>query len=100
TLLELISGEAIVYSDGGGKVKAAIRPIQSRSHVLAFLYGVVKKAPEGLRFEVENANSQPALVTYINDDIHSVTSLYIENENIRELYITMNPDKLKGIKKK
>lgn len=99
-LLELISEDAIVYSDGGGKVKAAIRPVQSRPHVLAFLFGVVKKAPAGIRFEVENANSQPALVTYINDDIHSVTSFFIENENIRELYITMNPDKLKDVKKK
>lgn len=93
-LLELVSENAIVYSDGGGKVNAAIRPIQSRANVLALLYGVLKKAPEGFHFKLENANSQPAIVTYINDQIHSVMSFYISDDTIREMYITMNPDKL------
>lgn len=94
TLLELVSENAIIYSDGGGKVKAAIRPIQSRDHVLAFLYGILKKAPEGFHFQMESANSQPAVVTYINDNIQSVISFYISDAIIREMYITMNPDKL------
>ena len=45
-LLELISDKVTLYSDGGGKVKAAIRPINSLSNVIAFLYGISKKAPE------------------------------------------------------
>ena len=60
-LLELISENVTLYSDGGGKVKAAVRPIESRSNVLAFLYGIVKKVPEDFYFEVKNVNGQPAI---------------------------------------
>ncbi len=60
-LLELISEKVTLYSDGGGKVKAAVRPIESRSNVLAFLYGIIKKVPEDFYFEVKKVNGQPAI---------------------------------------
>src|SRR4051812_18891712 len=44
TLLELLSENVTLYSDGGGKVRAAKRPIHSLPNVLAFLYGIAKKA--------------------------------------------------------
>ncbi|WP_175637899.1 RNA polymerase sigma-70 factor [Metabacillus schmidteae] len=94
TLLELISNNVTLYSDGGGKVTAAIRPIISITNVLALLYGVVKKAPEDFHFEIKNINYQPAIVMYINSKIHSILSFYISDEKINEMYITMNPEKL------
>ena len=60
-LLELISEKVTLYSDGGGKVKAAVRPIESRSNVLAFLYGIIKNVPEDFYFEVKKVNGQPAI---------------------------------------
>ncbi|MBZ5751675.1 RNA polymerase sigma-70 factor [Metabacillus rhizolycopersici] len=93
-LLELISEKVTLYSDGGGKVKAAVRPIESRSNVLAFLYGIIKKAAEDFYFEVKKVNGQPAIVIYMNGKIQSIISFYISNDTINEMYITMNPDKL------
>ncbi|KMY56129.1 RNA polymerase sigma factor [Bacillus sp. FJAT-27231] len=93
-LLELISENVTLFSDGGGKVTAAVRPIVSFSNVLALLYGVIKKAPEDFYVEVKNVNCQPAVVIYMNDKIQSILSFYINNEKIVEMYITMNPDKL------
>lgn len=93
-LLELISNNVTLYSDGGGKVKAAIRPIVSLTNVLAFLSGIVKKAPQGFYFEVKNINAQPGIVFYMNDKIHSILSFYIQNDKINEIYIILNPDKL------
>lgn len=93
-LLELISNNVTLYSDGGGKVTAAIRPIVSITNVLALLYGVIKKAPEDFYFEVKNINYQPAIIIFMDDKIQSILSFYISNEKIVEMYITMNPDKL------
>ncbi|WP_083443646.1 RNA polymerase sigma-70 factor [Ornithinibacillus contaminans] len=93
-LLELISENVTLFSDGGGKVTAAIRPIVSSSNVLSLLYGIMKKAPEDFYFEVKNVNRQPAVVIYMNGKIQSILSFYISNEKIVEMYITMNPDKL------
>lgn len=93
-LLELISDNITLYSDGGGKVKAAVRPIESLSNVLAFLYGIIKKVPEDFYFEVKNVNGQPAIVIYMNGKVQSIISFYISNDKINEIYITINPDKL------
>lgn len=99
-LLELISENVTLYSDGGGKVRAAIRPIISLPNVLALLYGVINKAPEDFYFEVKNVNGQPAIIIYMNNTIQSIMSFYIDHEKIIEMYITMNPDKLPIFKSK
>ncbi|MDM5328488.1 RNA polymerase sigma-70 factor [Neobacillus sp. CF12] len=94
-LLVLLSENVTLYSDGGGKVKAAVRPVMTVSNVLAFLYGIVKKAPEGFSFAIKNVNGQPAIVNYVNHTLHSIISFYICDNGINELYITLNPDKLR-----
>ncbi|MEH7524519.1 RNA polymerase sigma-70 factor [Bacillus sp. JJ1503] len=93
-LLELISENVTLFSDGGGKATAAVRPIVSVSNVLALLYGIMKKASEDFNFEMKNINYQPAIVIYMNGKIHSILSFYISNDKINEMYITMNPEKL------
>ncbi|WP_279401483.1 sigma factor-like helix-turn-helix DNA-binding protein [Piscibacillus salipiscarius] len=80
TLLELISNNVTLYSDGGGKVTAAIRPITSVTNVLALLYGIIKKAPNDLYFRVNSVNYQPAIVIYINGKFHSIISFYISDK--------------------
>ncbi|MFD2446963.1 RNA polymerase sigma-70 factor [Bacillus sp. CGMCC 1.16607] len=94
-LLELISENVTLYSDGGGKITAAVRPIVSLSNVLPFLNGVAKKATGDFYFEVKNVNGQPAIIFSINGKVHSILSFYINNDDkINEMYLTLNPDKL------
>ena len=93
-LLELLSENVTLYSDGGGKVRAAIRPIHSLPNVLAFLHGIAKKTSADYYFEIRNVNGQPAILNYMNSKLHSVISFYIRNDKINEFYIMMNPDKL------
>lgn len=93
-LLELLSENVTLYSDGGGKVHAAIHPIVSVPKVLALLYGVIKKAPDDFYFEVKSVNCQPAIIIYMNGKLQSILSFDIRKEKINEIYITMNPQKL------
>ncbi|MBP2242111.1 RNA polymerase sigma-70 factor (ECF subfamily) [Cytobacillus eiseniae] len=93
-LLELISENVTLYSDGGGKVKAAVRPIVSLSNVLALLFGITKNVPKDFYFEIRNVNHQPAIVIFMNGALHSILSFYIRKDKINEMYLTMNPDKL------
>jgi RNA polymerase sigma-70 factor (ECF subfamily) len=93
-LLKLVSEEVILYSDGGGIVKAAIRPIVSSRNVLSFIFGIIKKMPDDFIFEVKRINGQPAVVNRINGELHSVISFYIINERIKEIYMLLNPEKL------
>ncbi|MED3551742.1 RNA polymerase sigma-70 factor [Cytobacillus praedii] len=93
-LLDLLSENVTLYSDGGGKVHAAIHPIVSVPKVLALLYGVIKKAPDDFYFEVKSVNCQPAIIIYMNGKLQSILSFDIRKEKINEIYITMNPQKL------
>ncbi len=93
-LLELISENVTLYSDGGGKVHAAIRPVVSPSNVLALLYGITKKVPEDFYLDIKNVNGQPAIVIYMNGALQSIMSFYISNNKVHEIYLTVNPDKL------
>ena len=93
-LLELLSENVTLYSDGGGIVRAAIRPIVTPQNVSAFIFGILKKAPADFRIEVKNVNGQPAILIYLNGQLSSITSLFIRNEQIEEIYIILNPNKL------
>jgi len=93
-LLELISDNVTLYSDGGGKVHAAVRPIHSRSNVIAFIFGIVSKAPAHSQVEVKTVNAQPAILISIDGTLQSIISFYIRDECVQEIYFTLNPDKL------
>ncbi|KKI89539.1 RNA polymerase sigma factor [Bacillus sp. SA1-12] len=100
-LLNLISENIILYSDGGGKVRAAIRPIITSSNVTAFLFGIIKKHATNFSFEVKNVNGQPAIIIYMNERIYCIVSFYILEGEIYEMYMTLNPEKLpEGERKK
>ena len=94
TLLELISENVTLYSDGGGKVKAALRPITSFPSCLAFFNGIIKKATGDIGLEISNINHQPAIVIYMNGFLYGIISFYIVQDQISEFYMTINPDKL------
>ncbi|WP_338448792.1 RNA polymerase sigma-70 factor [Niallia oryzisoli] len=91
-IMTLVSEEVVLYSDGGGIVKAAIKPIYSRNHVLSFLTGIAAKAPADLITKFQNINGQLGVVNYINSYPHSVISFQDQNEQITNIYI--NPEKL------
>lgn len=94
TLLELLSENVTLYSDGGGVVRAAIRPISTLPNVSAFLLGILKKAPADFAVKVKNVNGQPGIIIYLNGQLSNIISFFIVNERIEEIYMTMNPDKL------
>ncbi|MCA1041505.1 RNA polymerase sigma-70 factor [Bacillus infantis] len=95
-LLELISENVTLYSDGGGIVRAAVRPILTRQRVLAFLHGITSNLSDDFQFTLTTANGQPAMVNYMNGRIHSTISFSIFDGQIAEIFITMNPEKLGG----
>ena len=41
----LLADDAVLYTDGGGKRKAALNPIYGRDKIVRFLLGVSKKSP-------------------------------------------------------
>jgi RNA polymerase sigma-70 factor (TIGR02957 family) len=101
-LTALLARDVGMWSDGGGKVSAARRPLLGRSEVLNFLIGVQRTAETaGLTRDasltIEDVNSEPALVLRVGQRLESVFVLSIEDETISAIRVVRNPDKLAHI---
>ena len=93
-LMELLTQDISLYSDGGGRASAARKPIYGASKVARFLIGVVKKAPESAIARIVNVNGQPAIALYEDDRPFTVVTIDVAGDEIQGIHIVVNPDKL------
>lgn len=94
-LMSLLAEDVTVWSDSGGKVSPAARhPVQGRDQVARGLIGTLSHAPEGMTFEMIEANGLPALLVRVKGQIVSVLTLEVEGAFIRAMRNVANPDKL------
>ncbi len=93
-LVDLLATDAVLYSDGGGKVPAALAPIEGADRIARFFIGLRKKAPPGLEIRPVRVNGQPGLVTLLNGELVHVLTLDVYDGRIAVCYIIRNPDKL------
>ncbi|CAI8917488.1 RNA polymerase sigma-70 factor, ECF subfamily [Brevibacillus sp. IT-7CA2] len=99
TLLTLLATDAVLLSDGGGKVTAALHPILSGERVASFLFGLIRSLSKRPDISVELAplNNQTGFLIRQDGKIDTVVFLHIEHGVIRNLYFVRNPDKLRFI---
>ncbi|MEV6010516.1 RNA polymerase sigma factor SigJ [Streptomyces sp. NPDC051976] len=92
-LTALLSEDVVAWNDGGGKVRAALRPVVGRARVLAFVTGLLERYSfEDLR--LTEANGQPALRLAL-DGREQVTLFDIREDGlVHGVFAVLNPDKL------
>jgi RNA polymerase sigma-70 factor, ECF subfamily len=93
-MIHLLAEDAVLYSDGGGKARAAARPIEGADKIARFLTGLRSKAQGDVEVRPARVNGRTGVLTFLNGDLVNVVSLDIEDGRIRHLYIVVNPDKL------
>lgn len=96
TLKELFSEDVVAYNDGGGKVRAALRPIVGRDNVLAFVAGLMTRYPID-EIRLAEANGEPAVWTVVGGQGQLVT-IDVRDGLIHAVYGILNPDKLSHIR--
>jgi len=94
SLLEVISPDVVLLTDGGGFKQAALRPIHGRDKVLRFLDAV---AGDGFPVEVVEVNGAPALRVVIDGEVDTVGSVLVEDGLVTGIYIVRNPEKLRRL---
>ncbi|MGZ4468418.1 MAG: RNA polymerase sigma-70 factor [Nocardioidaceae bacterium] len=95
-LLEVLAPDVVLLSDGGGKTRAALRPITGADKVVRWLDGV---RPAGLDVGWTTANGSPAVLLYVDGVLDSVASVWVLGGRVQEIYLVRNPDKLVGVAK-
>lgn len=95
-LTELLHEEVVSWSDGGGRVRAALRPIHGRRKVVAFLAGLNSRYSSG-KAVLGEVNGHPALWTQVGSTSQLV-AIDVHEGRIRGLYSLLNPDKLQRVR--
>ncbi len=94
-LLSMLSDDVVVWTDGGGKVRAAMRPVVGPYRSSRFLLNVAQKV-SGLPLATV-LNGQPATVFVQGDTVMAAMVLDIQEGSIVGVRTVSNPDKLERL---
>lgn len=93
-LLDVLTSEAVLYTDGGGKVQAALRPIHGSDKVIRYFDAIFPKVPKGFTCELYEVNGQTGILVKSGDITFTVVTFQFKGDRISDVYIVMNPEKL------
>jgi RNA polymerase sigma-70 factor (ECF subfamily) len=96
-LVQLLAEDAVLYSDGGGKVAAALVPVRGADHIARFFLGVLKKSPPNMEIRRVRANGQPAILAVVRGQIVILLTFDVVDDRIATCFAVRNPDKLKRV---
>jgi len=92
---EVLVADAVLYSDGGGRVPAATNPIRGRDRILRFVLGVAAKAPPGrLSVKLAKLNGMPGFLLFHEGQLVQATAFQLDTDGVTAIYSVRNPDKL------
>ncbi|HEX7761259.1 MAG TPA: sigma-70 family RNA polymerase sigma factor [Caulobacteraceae bacterium] len=99
-LSNLLTEDAVLISDGGGKRKAALRPMVGREDVMRLIEGLAWRQSAWLTAagaRVVRINGCPGLVLQSDDGPMTLAFEPSHDGRIAAIYIVRNPEKLKGV---
>jgi RNA polymerase sigma-70 factor (ECF subfamily) len=93
-LLDVLSPEVVLVSDGGGLRQAARKPILGAEKVLRFFAGILAKAPGPVTSEQTQVNGAPGLLFRIGGELDGVLAVRLDGSLVAGIYYVRNPEKL------
>jgi RNA polymerase sigma-70 factor (ECF subfamily) len=94
----LLTEDITLFTDGGGKVRAARKPIYGRNKVARFVMGVLGKAPEDMIIRIVEVNGAPGIAIFYGGEPGNLLALDVAHGTIQGISIVLNPDKLGGLR--
>lgn len=102
TLRQLLKEDAVLYSDGGGKVTAARVPVVGSEKIIQGLFNIIQwsQQHEPSVYELCMVNGKSGIVGFHRDSRtpHTVMTIEADAEGITELYSVRNPDKIRRLR--
>jgi RNA polymerase sigma-70 factor (ECF subfamily) len=99
-LTRVLAEDVGFWSDGGGKVLAARRPVFGRDRVVNLFLGFRRTAPalgmplDSVTMDVVEVNGEPAMVVRVAGRLNGVYVMAVEDGAIAAIRVVRNPDKL------
>ena len=98
-LARLLADDAVLYSDGGGKRRAALNPVVGRDRILRFYEGIRAKAGglfSAQRVDPTTLNGLPGFVFHTTDGTETL-AVEVAAGTIVAIYAVRNPDKVRHL---
>jgi RNA polymerase sigma-70 factor (ECF subfamily) len=96
-LLAVLADDVVVWTDGGGKAKAAPTPVMGAAKAARFLIAIARATPEGTEVIEANLNGQPGLLALYRGSAVSAVVLDIAEGRVNAVMVMANPDKLSAV---
>ncbi|MFF9095465.1 RNA polymerase sigma-70 factor [Streptomyces sp. NPDC014776] len=98
-VMELLAPDVTCWSDGGGKVTAARRPVHGADHVARWILGVLAKPQtRGVVAERALINGELGLLMTLGGTPVGALTYDVSDGRIQNLRLQVNPDKLTGVR--
>jgi RNA polymerase sigma-70 factor (ECF subfamily) len=93
-VVRLLSPDVVLVTDGGGKRRAALRPIHGVEKVLRFARGVMERPDAPVSLRLGDVNGEAAILMARPDGLDGTVTLVVDDGLITAIYLVRNPDKL------
>ena len=92
-LLDVLAPDVVLLNDGGGKVRAALRPVVSADKVARLLVGLLSQFPT-LTVRPAIINGGRGALLFLDGALDTVATVHVDGDRIAAVYLTRNPDKV------
>ncbi|MFG2133869.1 RNA polymerase sigma factor SigJ [Streptomyces sp. NPDC048751] len=98
-LLSILAPDVTLWSDGGGKARAGLRPIHGRDNVVRLIAGLVPRSGKGLDIAYRSVNGAPSALLCADGSPYAVLVLDLtpDGDQVCGIYTVANPDKLSHV---
>ncbi|MEA2663391.1 MAG: polymerase sigma-70 factor, subfamily [Candidatus Eremiobacteraeota bacterium] len=101
-LMRLLKEDVVLLADGGGKARAAVNPLVGPDRVARFLIGVMSKHGASITGVIPvSLNGDPGFLVLGDEPgyegLTQTLAIEADAQGIGAIYITRNPDKLRGL---
>jgi RNA polymerase sigma-70 factor (ECF subfamily) len=102
-LMELLAPEVTLWTDGGGKVRQAMRPIIGSANVARWIAGTIQRPYEGVEIadmtaELVDINGGPGIVISGAGRVIGTITLDLDSDGrVVTIHNVANPDKLRAV---
>jgi len=98
-LMAVLAPDVTAWSDGGGKVAAARRPVVGADNVARWFMGILRKTEtQGMSVEPVRINGELSLLGTVEGVPIGSVHFDVDGDRIAGLRLVINPDKLRGLR--
>jgi RNA polymerase sigma-70 factor (ECF subfamily) len=99
TVVSLLADDALLVSDGGGVVSAAIRPVEGRERIARVLVhiGARAQAEGSVDMRFANINGEWGVLLARAGRVETAITVELSGDRVRRIFVVRNPSKLERV---